>query len=116
MTALLVAVGGAVGALLRYLVDVAAAARFGRRFPVGTLLVNVAGSLLLGMVTGAAVAHPVGALVGTGFCGALTTYSTFGAETVRLLSERRPGLAGLSVAANVTLGLGATFVGFAAAG
>lgn len=113
MTVLLVAVGGAAGAVLRYMVDAWAAARFGRRFPVGTLLVNVAGSLLLGLLAGAAVAYPWGTLLGTGFCGALTTYSTFGAETVRLAQGRHTALAALNVLVNVTLCVTAAFLGFA---
>ena len=115
MTPLLVAVGGAAGAALRYLVDGRARALFGQRFPAGTLVVNVVGSLLLGALTGAAVAQPVAALLGTGLCGALTTYSTFGAETVRLLAERRAGAAALNVAANVVLALAAATVGYVSA-
>jgi fluoride exporter len=105
VTALLVAVGGAVGAVLRHLVDVGLAARFGRRFPLGTLVVNVAGSLVLGLVTGAAPSPPLAALLGTGFCGALTTYSTFAAQTLRLLRAGHPFLALLTVTANLVLGM-----------
>lgn len=107
MTALLIAVGGAVGAALRHLVDTGLAARFGRRFPFGTLVVNVAGSLVLGLITAAAPPSALAALLGTGFCGALTTYSTFGAETLRLLRDRHAALALLNVAANLVLGLAA---------
>ncbi len=114
MTLVLVALGGAVGASLRYLVDVWSRALLGPRFPVGTLVVNVAGSLLLGALAGATVAGPLGAALGTGFCGALTTYSTFGADTVRLVRERRTVVAALNVTANVTLALTAATLAYTA--
>ncbi|MBC3189850.1 fluoride efflux transporter CrcB [Pseudonocardia sp. C8] len=91
---LLVGLGAAVGAPLRVLADAVARARFGPAFPWGTFAVNVAGSLVLGALTGASAVLPAGvaALLGTGFCGALTTYSTFGHELVAL-AERRAGSA-----------------------
>lgn len=87
MTVLLVALGAGIGAPLRYLT----AQKFGTR---GIFAVNVTGSFVLGVLTGAAVATPAMALLGTGLCGALTTYSTFGYETVQLL-ERGAGRAAL---------------------
>jgi fluoride exporter len=93
VTALLVLLGGAVGAPLRYLVGLLV----NRAFPWGTLLVNVAGSALLGALAGlgTALPHPLAALLGAGFCGALTTYSTFGLEVVELVERRRyPAAAG----------------------
>jgi CrcB protein len=119
VTALLVALGAAVGAPLRYLVDRAVQTRHASRFPWGTFGVNVAGSLALGVLAGGAAAHavpgPAGALLGTGLCGALTTYSTFGLETVRLLAGRAVPLAGLYLAASVGAGLAAAFCGVALA-
>lgn len=92
LTVLLVGVGAAVGAPLRHLADTAVRSRLDPVFPWATFVVNVAGSLLLGALVGAAGALPpgIGALLGTGFCGALTTYSTFGHELVSL-AERRAG-------------------------
>jgi fluoride exporter len=87
MTVVLVALGAAVGAPLRYLTDRLIQARARSRFPWGTLTVNVAGSLLLGFLIGLPVDRHLQALLGTGFCGALTTYSTFGWETVTLGRE-----------------------------
>jgi CrcB protein len=82
---------GAVGAPLRYLVDAAISDRVRGVAPWGTLVVNVSGSLALGMVTGFALYHGFPntsrIVLGTGFCGAYTTFSTFTFETVRLAGE-----------------------------
>lgn len=113
MTPLLVALGAAVGAPLRYLVDRAVRVRSGSAFPWGTLLVNVAGSLLFGALFGASLAGWIGVLLGTGFCGALTTYSTFGYETLHLLRDGLWRLATANIAANLVAGLAAAGVGIA---
>jgi CrcB protein len=86
-------------------------------FPWGTFAVNTAGSFLLGLVatTSLHTPAPVLAAVGTGLCGALTTYSTFGYETVRLLQERARLFALLNAGASVMGGLGAAGVGAALA-
>ncbi|SDN17133.1 fluoride efflux transporter FluC [Allokutzneria albata] len=107
MNALLVALGAGIGAPLRYL----AAQRFGTR---GIFAVNVIGSFVLGVLTGAAVAAPGMALLGTGLCGALTTYSTFGYENVELLRRGAGRAALLNVAGSVVLGVLAAAGGFAA--
>lgn len=93
--------GGALGATCRFLVDRAMRRRHPGPFPGGTLVVNVVGSLLLGLLAGVGTALPgwVGALLGTGFCGALTTYSTFSHETVRLVTAGRTSAAGRTPAA-----------------
>ena len=79
----------AVAAPARYLLDAAVSERLKGAFPWGTVLVNVTGSLLLGFVTGLALAHGLGRtpriVLGAGFCGTYTTFSTFGLETVRLV-------------------------------
>lgn len=113
MSFLLVALGAAVGAPLRYLVDRAVQGRHDSLFPWGTFTVNVAGSLILGLLVGGANAVPGGLmqLLGTGLCGALTTYSTFGFETIRLIEDRAWFYAAANVVASVVAGLGAAFLG-----
>lgn len=118
MTVLLVLLGGAVGAPLRYACDVLVQSRHGSAFPWGTFTVNVLGSLVLG-VTAAAVVGLVApawvlTLVGTGLCGAFTTFSTFGFETVRLLEEGAILTAVANGVASLAVGLGACAAGFAA--
>jgi CrcB protein len=111
-TLALVVAGGAVGAIARHLTDRAVRARVGADFPWGTLIANVVGSLVLGMVSGLAVASWIGHLVGIGFCGALTTYSTFGYETVRLASAGAWRYAAANAAATVLVGSGACWLGW----
>ncbi len=111
MTLLAIAIGGAVGAPLRYLIDRTVQARHESVFPWGTFTVNVAGCLLLGLLAGLSLGSTVMHLLGTGFCGALTTYSTFGYETIRLIEKGKPIVAGLNVAASVVCGLAAVYVG-----
>ena len=111
MTVLLVALGAAIGAPLRYLTDRAIQSRYDSVFPWGTLTVNVAGSLLLGFVTGLPAGPGVTAFVGTGFCGALTTYSTFSYETLRLVQDGARFYAVVNVVASVATGLAAAYAG-----
>jgi CrcB protein len=116
VTPLLVVAGALVGAPLRLLV-LRSAARSGRDPAVGTLLVNVAGAALLGAVLGAGGAPGwVVAVVGTGFCGTLTTFSTFGADVVRLIEVRALGRALGYLAATLVLGLGAAAGAYLGAG
>jgi CrcB protein len=117
MTVLLVAVGAAVGAPLRYLVDRTVQTRHDSLFPWGTFTVNTAGSLLLGALatTSLHTPAPVMALAGTGLCGALTTYSTFGYETLRLLQDGARMYAIFNAAASIVAGLGAATLGAALA-
>ena len=120
MTVLLVALGAAVGAPARYFTDRTVQARHDSVFPWGTLTVNVAGSLLLGLILGGAAAGGVSpaivAAVGVGFCGALTTYSTFGYETVRL-AEQGSMLYGFgNIVISLAAGLAAAWLGLTVAG
>lgn len=92
MTAiLLVAIGGALGAPSRFLLDGWVQRRLQASMPVGTVAINISGALLLGavsgLVAGGHVATSVGLLAGTGFCGAFTTFSTMTFEAVRLIEE-----------------------------
>jgi CrcB protein len=115
VTPLLVVAGALVGAPLRLLVT-RLAARGGRDPARGTLTVNVAGSALLGLVLGAAATPPaVVALVGTGFCGTLTTFSTFGGDVVRMVEQRRLANGLAYVLATVVLGVAAAALGYVAA-
>jgi CrcB protein len=115
MTLLLIALGAAVGAPLRYLVDRAVQARHDSVFPWGTFTVNVVGSLILGFVIGLPADPAVTALAGIGFSGALTTYSTFGYETLRLVQTGARFYAVANVAASIVAGLGAAYCGLALA-
>ena len=105
---LAVAAGGAVGALLRYLVSVIA----NNRGPLVVLVVNVVGSFLSGVAI-PAIDEPWSVIVISGLCGGLTTFSTLGVETVQLVLQRRAVLAVLSVVANLVLGLLAVLAGLA---
>jgi CrcB protein len=116
VTPLLVAAGALVGAPLRLLVT-RLSARGARDPALGTLAVNVAGSALLGVLLAVAdVPAWAVALVGTGFCGTLTTFSTFGADVVRMIEERVLGRALAYLAATLVLGAGAAAAGYVLAG
>lgn len=114
---LLVLLGGAIGAPARFLLDRTVQSRHDSVFPWGTLSVNVIGSLILGALAGAATAHDsaLWTLVGTGFCGALTTFSTFGYETVRLFEDGLRLNALVNVLVTVVAGIAAAVVGFSVA-
>ncbi|WP_017586408.1 fluoride efflux transporter CrcB [Nocardiopsis ganjiahuensis] len=111
MSALLVALGAAVGAPVRFLVDLELKHRLGAAFPWATLLVNTVGSLILGALMALPLSPGATALLGTGLCGALTTYSTFAYETVQLTRAGSRGRALLYVLANLCLGLGSAWLG-----
>ncbi|MEU6843503.1 fluoride efflux transporter CrcB [Streptomyces sp. NPDC046716] len=115
MNWLLVIAGAVVGAPLRYLTDRTVQARHDTVFPWGTFAVNVVGSLVLGLLTGAVMAGAASAhlqlLIGTGFCGALTTYSTFSYETLRLAETGMRFYALANVVGSVLGGLGSALVG-----
>lgn len=119
MTWVLVVAGAMVGAPFRYLTDRAIQRRHDTVFPWGTFTVNVAGCLILGVVTGTvtdgAASTSVQALLGVGFCGALTTYSTFSYETMRLAETGARLFAVANLTASVVAGMGAMFLGSALA-
>ena len=113
IAALAVALGGAVGAVLRFLVDRGITARWAPTFPAATLLINITGSFVLGVVTGlSAVLGPVWTLaLGTGLCGGYTTFSTAMVDAVRLAREQRAGAAVVSVLGTVLWSLLAVAAG-----
>jgi CrcB protein len=108
---LLVSAGAAVGAPLRYLTDRAVQGRTDATFPWGTFTVNVLGSFVLGVVAGLAV-HDLTLLAGVGFCGAFTTFSTFGYETDRLAAAGSRLTAALNVGVTVAAGLTVAALGY----
>lgn len=115
-----IAIGGAAGCVARYLVASVAQQRAGPGFPLGTLLVNISGSLLLGFLMryalqSGAISAEARALLTTGFCGGYTTFSTFSYETALLINDGRYSRAALYVGASVVISLLGTFAGFAAA-
>jgi len=114
VTVLWVALGAAVGAPARYLTDRAFQRLLPGRFPWGTFTVNVLGSFVLGLVSVAA-GPTVTALVGVGFCGALTTYSTFAYETLGLTERRAVGAAVANLAGSVAAGVAAALLGWLSA-
>jgi fluoride exporter len=115
VTPLWVALGALVGAPLRLLAERVAVARRGRGSVLGTMTVNVVGSAVLGVLLGSGRASPtVVALVGTGFCGSLTTFSTYANDVVRLVEERAVLRALAYLTGTVVLGVGAAIVGWLA--
>ncbi len=113
---LFIAVGGALGAFCRYVTGLLSALLFGKSFPVGTLVVNVAGSFLIGATAAALAANrlssgPWNDLIMQGFCGALTTFSTFSMDSFRLFYQGRVWSASVNVVLSMILCLGAAALG-----
>jgi CrcB protein len=119
VTIVLVAVAAFAGAVCRYLVDFAVQHRNESVLPLGTLVVNVTGSLALGFLVGLGLYHglddDVRTVVGTGFVGTYTTFSTFAYETVRLLEDGSTLEAFGNAAANIVAGFLAAAAGLALA-
>ena len=111
VSALAVGAGGAVGALSRYAVG-----RAIERRAIDTVLVNVAGSFLLGVTLGLGIDGPALLAVAVGFCGAFTTFSSFAVDTVRLAEDGAPGRAALNAAGTLVAALAAVVLGIEAAG
>ncbi|MGF9564067.1 fluoride efflux transporter CrcB [Neorhizobium sp. JUb45] len=113
---LLVAVGGAVGSVFRYLVGLWAVRLFGPAFPWGTLAINVAGSFAIGLFLEMILRRFGGSaemrlLLMTGLCGGFTTFSSFSLDFVGLVERGAMPMALVYVAASVILSIGATFLG-----
>jgi CrcB protein len=114
VTVVWVALGASVGAPLRFLIDRGIQVRHDTVFPWGTLTANLAGCLMLGFLVAALTRLPpaVEATLGTGFCGALTTYSTFSYETLRLLEGGARFYAVTYLVASLLGGFGAVGLGW----
>ena len=115
-----VALGGAAGSALRYIIASGIQARSAGTFPLGTLIVNISGSILLGLVLrygleAPAISPEVRALLTTGVIGGYTTFSTFSYETAALIEEGDWRRAALYVGLSVVISLAGTFLGFAGA-
>lgn len=109
-----VGLAGSVGAAARFVVDGTVRSRVTSRVPVGTIVINLTGSLLLGFLTGLVIFHRAPSsltlVAGTGLCGGYTTFSTASFETVRLLQQGELAAAGI----NLGLTVGGTVVAAAA--
>jgi CrcB protein len=115
-----VAIGGALGCVSRYYLTAFIQQRAGPSFPVGTLLINITGSFLLGFIMRYALQSGVVSaetrmLLTSGFCGGYTTFSTYSYETAMMLDDGEYGRAALYVGSSVVLALAGTLLGFAAA-
>ena len=106
-----VALCGGVGSVLRFLVDGAVLRRMSSGLPVGTLVVNLTGAFVLGLLDGLVLPHDAALVAGTGVVGAYTTFSTWMLETQRLAEERRLGAATLNVVLSVACGLLVAWLG-----
>ncbi len=111
-----VAIGAALGANLRYLISTWVAQRVGSGFPYGTLLINVTGCLVIGVVltlaaTKFTLSEPLRLLIVTGILGGYTTFSSFGYEAFALIGSGNIEEAILYMTSSLALGLGAVFLG-----
>ncbi len=106
-----VALIGGAGSLARFLVDGAISSAVGRDFPFGTMVVNISGAVILGLLTGLALGHDEALLAGTAAVGSYTTFSTWMLETQRLAEERQYRKAIANVVISLVLGVAAAAVG-----
>lgn len=112
-----IALGSAIGGVSRYLLGLFIQRWSGSAFPIGTLLINISGSLLLGFLLRSALfsvdARPViRAMLTTGFCGGYTTFSTFSYETASMVEDGLYSRAALYVTLSIVVSLLGTFIGF----
>jgi CrcB protein len=106
-----VALIGGTGSLARFFVDGAVSAAIGRDFPLGTLIVNISGSVLLGLLTGLALSHDQALLAGTAAVGSYTTFSTWMLESQRLTEERQYRKVAVNLILSLVLGVAAAALG-----
>ena len=104
-------VGTGAGSLLRFYVDGIVAAASGRDFPYGTLVVNLSGAVVLGLLTGLALGGDAALLAGTAAVGSYTTFSTWMLETQRLTEERQHRKAVANIVVSLVLGVAAAELG-----
>jgi len=114
--ALLITLGGAIGTLLRYITSLLAAQWFGTEFPYGTLIVNLSGAFVIGVVQhlgmeGLMIPDNTRLFLTTGMMGGLTTYSTFSYETVRLMETGAWSQAWINIFVTTVICLSLCFVG-----
>ncbi len=115
MTIVLLAVAGGLGAGTRFILDGLLRSRLRTALPIGTMLINITGSLVLGLLTGLVMAHQASPelvkVLGVGFLGGYTTFSTASFETVRLFQTGRVGFALISGLGTFVLSVGAAISG-----
>lgn len=112
MNIFLISVGGALGAMARYKLGILIMKKEKHTFPLGTFLINMSGALLLGILCGLNINGNAYLLLGDGFCGAFTTFSTFTVESVQLIKGRARKKAMLFLMLSVTVGLFCFFAGY----
>jgi CrcB protein len=115
-TVLLIALGGGIGSIFRYLTSIAVQKYYAAVFPLATLITNVLGCLLIGIIVGLLEKNQLSGsnmkwFLITGFCGGYTTFSAFGYENISLFQNNNPGLAFLYIGASIMAGLGAVWLG-----
>ena len=119
MIVVLTLLAGATGAVTRFVLDASIKRRWQSPFPWATVIINVTGSLLLGVLAGLVLfdGQPAAwqTVIGTGFCGGYTTFSTASFETVRLVQQKRPALALLNAVGSLVLSVAACAAGVAMA-
>jgi CrcB protein len=120
MTVALVALAGGAGALARWLVDLALAARLGRSLPWGTIVVNIVGSCLAGALAGATLSSQLGPtttqVLAVGLCGGFTTFSAASVDVARSVERGRPGFGVALLLVPMVLAVSAAIGGFHLAG
>jgi fluoride exporter len=108
MKVLLVLLGGFIGAISRYFVS----KRFNHKLPIGTFMINILGSFILGFLLYISVSKNIYAFLGIGFCGALTTFSTFKLETFQFLLDKKSLVSILYPLFSYIVGILAAFLGY----
>lgn len=112
MIALYIALAGGLGAVSRFVVDDYLKQRFDEKFPWATVIINISGSFVLGAVTGALSGGDMALMLGVGFCGGYTTFSTAMFEAVRLYERRQFGRMAFALFGVLILTIIAAFVGY----